>query len=228
MWPITWAADDNLYAGAGDNGGFLDYPQKMNFWRITGTPPDHDVSLVNPLDFVKDFMKADPSDPEIPSNLVGATVKPAGVVSVDGVLYLAVEDMKYTSGRYGNQINLQTWIITSADYGKMWSKVPPPDSEKRAFLTGVFASPHFLQFGKDYSGTPDNYVYAYSCAGDDGVAAWSAGDRMYLARVPRDSILEGKHGSFMGEILPVNLSGEEILRKQRRYSNIQEKQERTR
>jgi len=43
MWPITWGADDNLYAGAGDNdpssrikglAGPMWSP--MNFWRING------------------------------------------------------------------------------------------------------------------------------------------------------------------------------------------------
>lgn len=29
MWPVTWAADGNLYAAAGDNSG-----SPMNFWKI--------------------------------------------------------------------------------------------------------------------------------------------------------------------------------------------------
>ena len=33
MWPITWADDDDLYGGAGDNSG-----SPMNFWKIVGTP----------------------------------------------------------------------------------------------------------------------------------------------------------------------------------------------
>ncbi|MBA7662271.1 hypothetical protein ES703_70299 [subsurface metagenome] len=188
MWPITWADDDNLYGAAGDNNGFLDHFQTMNLWKITGFPPGHEISLVNTLDFLEPAF----NDPEIPIK----PMKPAGIVSVDDALYLAVEDMKYTSGRYGNQINLQSWIIYSTDHGKTWSRPPSPKSKERRFLTGIFASPHFLQFGRDYSGACDEYVYAYSCAGDDGVAAWSAGDYMYLARVPRDSIMERKAWEF--------------------------------
>ena len=30
MWPITWAQDDNLYCGAGDNKGC-----PMNLWRVS-------------------------------------------------------------------------------------------------------------------------------------------------------------------------------------------------
>ncbi|MFO7631607.1 MAG: hypothetical protein R6W76_03655, partial [Caldilinea sp.] len=33
MWPLTWAADGNIYAGAGDN---TDSP--MNFWKVVGHP----------------------------------------------------------------------------------------------------------------------------------------------------------------------------------------------
>ncbi len=112
------------------------------------------------------------------------------------MLYLAVEDMRYTEGRYGNQVNLHSWFLTSRDHGLTWSEQPRPGSPERAFLTGVFASPHFLQFGRDYAGAPDDFVYAYSSAGDDGIAAWSAGDATFLARVPRRRILERSAWEF--------------------------------
>ncbi|NJD02224.1 MAG: DUF4185 domain-containing protein, partial [Ruminiclostridium sp.] len=186
MWPLTWADDNDLYTGAGDNYAFGPAWSFMNFWKITGTPPGHDAICVNSLDFVKGLVKEE----------VKYSVKPAGVICVDGVLYLAVEDMLYHDGRYGNQINIGAWIITSADHGRTWS--PVPDEEGRKFFTGRFASPHFLQFGRDYSGARDSYVYAYSCAGDDGGACWSAGDEMFLGRVPKDSILERAAWEFFG------------------------------
>jgi hypothetical protein len=40
MWPLTWADDDNIYAAAGDNSGFLGHFQPMNFWKVEGTPPN--------------------------------------------------------------------------------------------------------------------------------------------------------------------------------------------
>jgi hypothetical protein len=188
MWPMTWGDDGAIYAAAGDNSGFLDHFQTMNFWRIDGFPPSHEVALVNDLG----FLKGEGWDPEV-SNV---PIKPAGLVSVDCVLYLAVEDMRYTLGRFGNQINLQSWIIHSKDHGKTWQGMPDPGTSERKFLTGVFASPHFLQFGRDYSGAPDDWVYAYSSAGDDGIAAWSAGDHTYLARVPRSRILDRSSWEF--------------------------------
>lgn len=188
MWPMTWGDDDAIYAAAGDNSGFLDRFQTMNVWRIDGNPPNHDICLINTLE----FLDGDGYDLEIriPS------IKPAGIVCVDGALYLAVEDMRYTQGCFGNQINLKSWIIVSNDHGKTWSKPPRPGSRERSFLSGVFASPHFLQFGRDYDDAMDEWVYAYSSAGDDGVAAWSAGSSTYLARVPRGKILDRSTWQF--------------------------------
>lgn len=188
MWPMTWADDDAIYACGTDNSGFEGRLQTMNFWRIDGTPPDHEIYLVNNLK----FLEGTGWDPVIHIT----PIKPAGVVSVDGVLYMAVEDMRYTQGRFGNQINLQSWIIHSKDHGKTWSGMPSPGSEERKFLTGVFGSPHFLQFGRDYSDAVDDWVYAYSSAGDDGVAAWSANDSTYLARVPRHRMLDRSAWEF--------------------------------
>lgn len=36
MDPLTWAADDNIYAGAGGNMCSL-----MNYWKVTGHPNQH-------------------------------------------------------------------------------------------------------------------------------------------------------------------------------------------
>ena len=55
MWPLTWAADDNIYAGAGDNMG-----SPMNFWKVTGHPGQHhswSVSIYN-----IDNLPIDPAD----------------------------------------------------------------------------------------------------------------------------------------------------------------------
>ncbi|MBT7164520.1 MAG: hypothetical protein HN904_17200, partial [Victivallales bacterium] len=46
MWPITWADDDNMYGGAGDNMG-----SPMNLWKIAIRDRElmPRVSLVNNL-----------------------------------------------------------------------------------------------------------------------------------------------------------------------------------
>jgi len=71
MWPITWAADDNLYAGAGDNLG-----SSMNFWRIEGLPPGK-LSLVDdmPVD-IQQYCRIPPADPRM-------GIKSAGLRIID-------------------------------------------------------------------------------------------------------------------------------------------------
>jgi hypothetical protein len=52
-------------------------------------------------------------------------------------------------------------------------------------FTTSFGCPTFLNFGANYAGARDNYVYVYS---HDNGNAYIPADRMVLARVPRDQI----------------------------------------
>lgn len=184
MWPITWADDGYLYGGAGDNSG-----SPMNFWRIKSGPEDWcagtgwavNMELIHPL----------PVDPKIYCQRVDlhptAGVKPAGLLSLNSVLYLAVELHNYGDNPdFNRQHYIQAWIITSADYGKSWDLEATPTD----FFTGRLASPHFIQYGKDYRGARDQFVYATFPAADDGNSYWENGDYLLLGRVPRDEILQ--------------------------------------
>jgi hypothetical protein len=175
-WPLTWSSDGNLYGAAGDNQG-----SPMNFWRIEGVPPAQSVFLVNnlPVDcrrYCKSIPGADPN----------GGVKPAGLISVKGVLYFSVENMNYGDNpTFNRQHNLNGWIITSQDFGKTWKL----DATRQDFFTGRVASAHFIQFGKDNADEQDGYVYAYFPAADDGKSYWENGDYLLLGRVPADQIL---------------------------------------
>ena len=52
-------------------------------------------------------------------------------------------------------------------------------------FTESFGAPTFLNFGKDYTGARDGYVYIYS---HDDDSAYMTTDRMVLARVPKDRL----------------------------------------
>jgi hypothetical protein len=176
MWPLTWAADGNLYGGAGDNSG-----SPMNLWRISGAPI---WSLI--VERVDNL----PMDPAVycqkPNVDPKRGIKPASLLSVNGVLYFAVENHNYGDNpQFNRQHNLNAWIITSTDFGKTWNRKATPQD----FFTGRLASPHFLQFGQDYSGARDDFVYAYFPAADDGASYWENGDYILLGRVPKDKIL---------------------------------------
>jgi hypothetical protein len=179
MWPITWAADDYLYGGAGDNSG-----SAMNFWRIHGKDGDS-------WSFRVELVNNKPVDPAVycqrPRVNPNTGVKPASLLGMDGILYFAVELHNYGENpAFNRQCNINSWIITSRDWGKTWDL----DATPVEMFTGRLASPHFLQFGKDYAGARDEFVYAYFPAGEDGKSYWCNADMTLLGRVPRGNILD--------------------------------------
>lgn len=187
MWPITWAGDNFLYGAAGDNSG-----SPMNFWRIHEGPKD--VFLGTGWGVWLELLDNCPIDPKVycqrgdlhPTN----GVKPASLLSMNGVLYFAVELHNYGDDpAFNRQHNIQSWIITSTDYGKTWNRAATPTD----FFTGRLASPHFIQFSKDYAGARDGYVYASFPAGEDASghtgSYWENGDYLLLGRAPRYEIL---------------------------------------
>jgi hypothetical protein len=92
--------------------------------------------------------------------------KVSGLLMVDGVLYMLVR----------NTANAQ--LAWSADHGRTWTW-----SDWR--FTTSFGYPTFLNFGKNYAGARDEYVYVYS---HDSDSAYERADRMVLARVPVNRI----------------------------------------
>jgi len=184
MWPITWADDGHLYGAAGDNSG-----SPMNFWRLKNGPAEWcahtgwgiSVELLDNL----------PMDPKVycqrPDVHPKMGIKPAGLLCLNGVLYFTVELHNYGDNpAFNRQHNRQAWIITSTDYGKTWNRTASPTD----MFTGSLASPHFLQFGQDYAGARDDFLYAYFPTADDGQSYWENGDYLLLGRVPRFSILD--------------------------------------
>jgi len=184
MWPITWADDDYLYGAAGDNSG-----SPMNFWRIHGGP--NEAMWGSGWSVYVELVDRLPIDPKVycqrPELHPTHGVKPAGLLCLNGVLYFAVELHNYGDNpAFNRQHNIEAWIITSVDYGRSWNRQATP----QGFFTGRLASPHFLQFGKDYSGARDGFVYAYFPAADDGCSYWENGDILLLGRVPKFSLLQ--------------------------------------
>ena len=188
MWPMTWAADDHYYGAAGDNSG-----SPMNLWRIEDHP-DKCVWGPKPFLFLVDNL---PMDPKVYCQKPNVNhewgIKPAGLLSVNGILYFAVELMNFGDNpAFNRQHNINSWIITSTDFGKTWNR----EATLETFFTGRLASPHFLQFGRDYEGARDEYVYAYFPCTDDGNSYWCNGDHILLGRVHKDKILEREAWEF--------------------------------
>lgn len=185
MWPLTWAGDGNLYAGAGDNR-----ESPMNFWRVRGTPNLEPGSHHN--DWFVDLIDNLPLDPAVcctdprVDKLMG--IKPAGLIELDGRLHFAVETQNYGSDpSFNRQTNIEGWIITTDDYGKTWNRAA---SDQKKFFSGRVASCHFLQYGQG-GATPDGWLYAYfPGASDDGNSYWENGDYVLLGRVDPKRVLD--------------------------------------
>jgi hypothetical protein len=88
------------------------------------------------------------------------------MLMVDGVLYMWVRNA-------GN-----SQLALSTDHGQTWTW-----SDWK--FTTSFSFPTFLEFGKNYAGARDNYVYVFSTDSD---SAYTPADSMVLARVPKDRI----------------------------------------
>ena len=161
-WPVTWADDDRLYTAYGDGWGFEPrVPNKLSMGF---------ASVVGPPDAFQGSNIRSPSGEDLGDDVRGK--KASGILMVDGVLYLLAR----------NAGNAQ--LAWSDDYARSWKWADWK-------FTNSFGYPIFLNFGKNYEGARDGFVYIYS---HDSDSAYESADRMVLARVPKDGIRD--HGAY--------------------------------
>ena len=183
VWTCTWADDGNVYAVSDDTFG-IDKACNSNLavHLITGTPPDHTAATVNPMAEYGHLGQREGRD----------TWKADGLASVDGVLYMGVSQHS-GAGDYPDNIQrvYDGSIVKSTDHGKTWSAKPRAGAGEAMFPGPRFATPFFVQYGQDYQGALDEYVYAVS-NGD----TWNNGNYMMLGRVRRDLIGRLDHADW--------------------------------
>ena len=138
-WTITWADDGHQYTSFGDGQGFSTFDTtraSFGFARIEGDKDNYGA-----FDVSKHGAGA--------SALDG---KCLGIISIDGTLYMFRNGTGSGKGAfertelYQSIDNAQTVTFT----GVAWRNNPG------------FFSPTFLQFGQDYQGARDNFVYIYA------------------------------------------------------------------
>jgi hypothetical protein len=174
-WPLAWADDDALYGAYGDGQGFEPFVErKLSLGLVRVTGGPLDVQGVN--------VRA-PSLEKIGDGAAGP--KASGLIAVDGVLYLWVR----------NVANAQ--LAWSADRGRTWTW-----ADWR--FTESFGAPTFLNFGRDYAGARDGFVYVYSA---DAETAYDPADGMVLARVPKARVRERGAYEFFGGIAAAGQPG---------------------
>jgi len=159
LWPVTWASDDSLYTSWGDGGGFGGTDRSgrvsLGFARIRGAPTDFTGTNV-----------WGGKNSEHTATFGG---KCAGMLSVEGTLYA--------------WINLQDGtppdcaLAWSPDLGETWRR------SSWRFPGEIFCPEAFLNFGKDYAGARDEYVYSYG-------ETWGNSKEVGLVRVPKGRIMD--------------------------------------
>jgi CubicO group peptidase (beta-lactamase class C family) len=166
-WPITWADDDLQYTAYGDGWGFKPHTDEKLSLGLAKISG-------GPRDFQGENVRSASAErtgdgPKGP--------KASGMLSVDGVLYMWVRNL-------GN-----AQLAWSDDHGKSW--------EWGFRFDTSFGSPTFLNFGRDYHGARDNFVYVYT---QDGPSAYASDDAVVLARVARAHIRDRASYTFFAGI----------------------------
>jgi CubicO group peptidase (beta-lactamase class C family) len=157
-WPLTWADDGALYGAFGDGNGFVPPTlEKLSMGFARIIGGPASFKGVN-LRSTSGETRGDGQKGE----------KASGLLMVNGVLYLLIR----------NAANSQ--LAWSPDRGATWTRADWK-------FTNSFGAPTFLNFGRNYAGARDSFVYVYS---HDADSAYTPADRMVLARVPATRILD--------------------------------------
>lgn len=168
-WPITWADDGEQYTAYGDGWGFdPPVPAKLSlgFAKVSGDPPGIGVNIRSSTGELKGDGRSGK--------------KASGMLMADGILYCFLRNAD-NNGR-------QSQLAWSSDYAATWTRSPWKFAE--------LGYPCFLNFGQNYDGARDGYVYVYS---PDTPSAYNETDTVVLARVPTGSItIRGAYEFFAG------------------------------
>lgn len=174
-WPITWADDDNLYTAYGDGKGFEPLiDRKLSMGLCRVIGP--------PESFIAENLRC----PTLETVGDGPSGKKAsGLLMVDGTLYLLARNA-------GN-----SQLAISRDHGNTW------EWSDWKFTTS-FGCPTFLNFGRNYAGARDQFVYLYS---HDNDSAYKPADQFVMARVPAARISDRDAWEFFAGL---KASGEPV------------------
>ncbi|MHB1484220.1 MAG: hypothetical protein ACYCYI_06105 [Saccharofermentanales bacterium] len=170
-FPMTWAEDGEIYTSAGDPlwGESMD---GLDFEKISGGPTDYKITKVNHMNDYKGWGGDGP--------------KPCGMISVDGIIYFAFQNIKRLQKAPHSLISQHGSDASLIYSGAKEFFLPTPSFEniKAPMFPGYkFGGPSFINFGENNKNARDGFVYAVS--GDQ----WDNGSNLRLGRVPKEKIM---------------------------------------
>jgi len=174
-FPMTWGDDDEIYTSAGDpNWGVS--PDGLDVERFSGGPTDYKITQINPMSDYRGWGGNGP--------------KPSGMLCVEGILYLAFQNLRGIQkapysliSQHGSDAHIVHAVRDNCGFG-VGAWVPAFANITAPMFPGhKFGGPAFVNFGRNNANARDGYVYAVSSD------QWDNGSNLRLGRVPKDSIL---------------------------------------
>lgn len=185
LWPSAWGEDDLLYTANGDGFGFGGVFADIRINVVEGMPPD--LTGYAPSR-AHSFRVAHIWGPEAWKY----SRKPTGMICIDGVLYMffqnlanVLADEAFGDAPHGS-------ISFSTDLGATWQV----DETAPMFTDHVFTTGFFLDYGQCNRWAPDDFVYVFGLDYNWRFADNFDQTKMYLARVPKDRIIERSEWEF--------------------------------
>lgn len=176
-WPLTWSDDDNQYASYGDGGGFAGTNDQcrvsLGISRIQGTADSY--AGVDVWGY--------PGCAENPATMDGKTY---ALVSIGGALYLWRAPGSDTSN-----LDYQR-LFKSTDHGANWTDT----GVEFTYATHGIGLFGFLQYGKDYQGARDGYVYIYATVFKNYAWGTQSPGELVLLRAPRTGLEDASQYQF--------------------------------
>ncbi len=184
LWPVTWGASGDVYCGWGDGGGFDGDSDtrgrvSLGFARISGMPPDvHGINVWG--DQKHGFAQHQAT--------FGG--KPVSLLSVDGVLYAFVTSWGVFPGKPKPNPPYAR-LAWSSDAGATWI----PSDWKLTQSPGQFYGGTFINFGRDYAGAPDAFVYIYGAITGRRGAVLARVDKRHIREIGAYEFFAGANGN---------------------------------
>ncbi len=168
-WPLTWADDGHQYAAWGDGGGFGGTNSRgrvsLGVARIEGSSDHYTGHNV-----------WGGYNAEHPARFGG---KSYGILCLRGVLYM------WVSPGSGEENYREARLAFSTDHGATWTRAHWVFTQADELVL-----PTFCQFGRNYAGAADNYVYIYATRLPSSAPKPPAPAAIDLMRVPVPRLLE--------------------------------------